>query len=159
MFFSIKHKQSTESKTCRNKVKKLKRIEKKKVLLEQQHKIHCQQEIEIMELKRRNVLLSRTLRTLKKPTMNAGINSKIVDSSLCKSLLKAHQNKSANIIRSITHKVLEFNANDLMRFDDTIGFGASGTVKKGFIKGIQQHVAVNEFSKLSASIDIEQRQN
>ena len=98
------------------------------MLLEQQHKIHCQQEIEIMELKRRNVLLPRTLRTLKKPTMN--INSKIVDSSLCKSLVKAHENKSVNIIRSITHKVVEFNENDLISFDDTIRFGACGTVNK-----------------------------
>ena len=106
------------------------------------------QETRIMELEKANAILKRHVNRSGKS--NVVSRPPAIDYSA--SLLKAHQNKSHRILRKFTNKVPQFSRRDLMLQGEELGAGVFGTVQEGFIRSIQQKVAVKIFNdKLSVS--------
>ena len=146
-----KHKRSVEKKKERNKLKKKKRIEKIKDMRVQTKEEVFEIQETVMDLKRRNSILTRELKKYKKPITAVHI----INQQFSRSLYQQYQNKSSNIVKTIKNSPIVFDTRDLLyKQDEIIGSGIFGVVRKCFIKSVHQHCCFKEFSGKTTNAEV-----
>ena len=141
---------SIESRKRRNKMKKVKRKLKIEQLKRNKEAERQAQESQIMNLERRNALLSRALKEDK--TRFSRVCTPVpYQNSLSLSILNQHRNKTYNINRKLKSTITKFRASDIVSTDE-IAAGVFGTVYTGYIVSLQQPIAIKKLNSAEENI-------
>lgn len=151
--YSSVHQRSAEKKLFRNKEKKQRRKEQRKRLYEAKKKETLEKDEKLLLLERQNSVLKREVQKTRKVAAS-GSNRMISMNSLSVSILHQNRNKNVGINRFFTSRITTFRRSDVIDLVKDIHSGAFGSVFTGYIKSIQQRVAVKKMDENSTSLDV-----
>ena len=128
-------------------LKKEKRKGKKKIIFDEEMRHRAEYESRRMSLEKDNRLLKQSLRQFRNQSLFRRICTNSRDYSTIMPICK---DKTSGIIAKFRKALPSFKYTDVLH-RKTIGSGAFGTVKLGYIVSMQQKVAIKSFCEKSSN--------